>query len=175
MNKHKLVWRKYDGTRIENISSYVRDWAIENPFGNIIIGCDSQVHSKYVKYSVSICMHIIDDTGVGHGAHVVFANVMDKRPELRRDFHSKLWAEAEISVQAANEAKAGIEGCDMKIMVHLDYNSDERRFSNSLYSSGVGYVRGMGFEAHGKPDAWAASHTSDALCKNKQGKAVLKF
>lgn len=171
-DKYVLDWKMYNGNKITNVSDYVREWALANPFGDIIIGCDSQAHHKYVKYSISICMHMKDEFDIGHGAHVIFANVFATDKSLKRDLHRKLLLEATLSIQAADEAKQNLENCGMKIVVHLDYNSKEEEFSNSLYNSGIGMVNGMGYKAYGKPYAWAASHTSDALCKNKQAKGV---
>ena len=199
-----LVFKNYKGEVIENVEQYIADWVTENPHGSIMVGCDSQAHTKYIKYSVSICLHMKDESGLGHGAHVIFSNYIDSDRNLKTDIYTKLWAEAELSVNAAIKARKGLEtvkseiqshneavmhsafneglepedcgglrdDIDMKVVVHLDFSSDEDRYSNVLYSSGIGFVRGMGFEAYGKPDAWAASHTSDALCKNKQAKGV---
>lgn len=161
---YELVWKKYDGTLIKNVSDYVKNWTENHIYGSVTIGCDSQEHSKYIKYSVSICMHDVDESGIGHGAHVIFASFYDKDKNMKTNIYTKLWAEAEISVEAALQLK----DCKMKIMVHLDYSSDENRYSNILYKAGIGYVKGMGFDALGKPHAWAATHVGDSLCKNKQ-------
>ena len=150
----------------------VKEWVDKNPFGNVIIGCDSQAHSKYIKYSVSIAMHMVDEYGIGHGAHVIFANYLDTNKALRKDVTSKLQAEAFITMEAAESAKALLESGELKIQVHLDYNSNPKYYSNNLYQNYVGMFRGMGYEAFGKPYAYVASHASDALCKNKQAKGV---
>jgi len=171
-----LVFRKFDGTLIEDVSQYVKDWAKANPYGQVIIGCDSQEHTSYVTYAIAIVMHFKDKWGGGHGAHVIKSVMKDKKYRTpkgtlkikngRKSFDTsvlqgKLWREVELTVQAARL----LEGCDMKIRVHLDYNSKENEFSNILYASGIGYAQGMGFEAEGKPYAWAASKVADALCR----------
>ena len=46
-----LIFKKFDGTVIEDVNKYVRDWATENPYGTVIIGCDSQEFARYVKYA----------------------------------------------------------------------------------------------------------------------------
>ena len=175
MKEIKLEWKKYDGSPILNVSQYVKDWAAEWPNGEIMIGCDSQAHTTYIKYSVSINMHMVDEHGLGHGGHIIFANIVDTSKSMKNDLYTKLWAEAEYSVMAAQEMK--IEDLDMRIVIHLDYNSKPEKYSNVLYSGGLGYVKGMfpygNVEVYGKPDAWAASHSSDAICKNKQAKGVI--
>ena len=171
MEKHSLDWRKYDGTPIEDVTSYVKDWVTKWPNGEIMIGCDSQEHTKHIKYSVSINMHMVDKYGMGRGGHVIFANVIDRSKNMKSDLYSKLWTEAELSVQAAQELDLDKK---IKLVIHLDYNSKEEKYSHVLYNAGIGYVKGMlGIEdVYGKPDAWAATHSSDAICKNKQAKGI---
>jgi len=167
---YNLEWKKYNGSNIEDPGTYITDWVNANPHGEIIIGCDSQSHTKHIKYSVSICMHMKDEYGIGHGAHVIFANHFDADRALRKDITAKLALEAVISAEVAEMANEALGGPE-KITVHLDYNTDPKYFSHSLIGN-VGSFKGMGYQAFGKPNAWAASHTSDALCKNKQAKGV---
>jgi predicted RNase H-related nuclease YkuK (DUF458 family) len=172
--KLKFEWKKYDGTPIDNPSQYVRNWVKAWPYGEIMIGCDSQAHPRHIKYSISINMHMIDEYEIGHGGHVIFANVIDYNKSVKDDLYTKLWAEAELSVQAAQEIEAETLEA-WRIVIHLDYNSKVEAYSNILYTTGLGYVRGMfngNVEVFGKPDAWAASSTSDMLCKNKQAKGI---
>lgn len=162
MEKDKLVFKKYDGTLIGDVNEYVKNWMKNNPDSSIIIGCDSQRLSKCVKFIVTIVMHIRDKWGVGHGAHVIYASIYNKDIEFRKDIARKLWAESEYAVEAAQM----ISCCEKKITIHLDYNSDITKYSNIVYNSGIGYVKGMGYEAMGKPLAYAASHVADGLCKS---------
>ena len=157
----ELVFRKFDGTMVNDVSQYVKDWVTKHPNGNVIVGCDSQKHTRHVRYAITIVMHNIDEWDIGHGAHVIYAIVIDKNRNTRKDIYSRLWAEAEYTVKAAQL----IKGCRKKITVHLDYNSKEGEYSNMLYASGIGYVNAMGFEALGKPYAPISSSTSDMLCR----------
>ena len=171
-----LVFRKFDGTLIEDVNMYVKDWNQENPHGQIIVGCDSQEHARYVKYAIVIVMHFKDKWGGGHGAHVIKSILTEKKFRTprghlkvkngRKSFdtavlQNKLWREVELTIQAANL----LEDCTKKIKIHVDYNSDEGAVSNVLYAPGVGYAQGLGYEAEGKPYAWAASNTADKLCR----------
>ena len=166
----KLIFKKFDGTTIEDISSYVKNWVKDHPYGEVTIGCDSQEHSRHVMYSTVIVMHDIDDTGTGHGAHVISASIKNTSKTVRSDIHSKLWAEAEYTLKVAQM----LNGCAKDIKIHLDYNSDEAEYSNALYASGIGMIRGMGFKAEGKPYAWAASNVADNICKGKSSFTVCK-
>jgi len=158
----KLIFKKFDGTKIPDIHKYVQDWITENPFGTVTVGCDSQEYPRYIKYAVTICMHYIDDSGCGHGGHVVYCSLMDTNRNMKTDVYTKLWAECELTVKAAEM----IGDVGKKVKVHLDYNSVPTEYSNMLYSSGIGYVNAMGFEAFGKPYSYSC-HTADMIAKNK--------
>jgi predicted RNase H-related nuclease YkuK (DUF458 family) len=172
----ELNFKKFDGTVIKDINQYVKDWAAKNPYGDVVIGCDSQEHARYVKYAVAIVMHAKDKYGMGKGAHVIKAVIVDKShktPKFARKIENgkinfdttalqgKLWKEVELTIQAAQM----LSNCDLKIKVHVDYNSDDKAASHILYASGIGFANGMGFEAEGKPHAWAATHVADSLCR----------
>ena len=168
-----LNFKKMDGTNIPDVEKYVKDWVTNNPFGTITIGCDSQVHGRRIKYSTVVCMHYIDRMGQGHGAHVIAADIWEKRMNNKsqvQEMPNKLWREAEYLLKAAQMVDGGSEHFKKRITVHLDYNSiaeanAHANLSNMLYASGVGYLTGMGYKAEGKPYAWAATHTADALCR----------
>ena len=168
--EYTLIWRKVDGTIIEDIVLYAKEWLKVWPYGNITIGCDSQEHSRYIKYSVTLNMHMIDETGQGKGGHVVLANVIDKDKNMKSDIFTKLWAEAELILQTVKQFQEA--NFSSKLIVHLDYNSEASELSNMLYSAGTGLFKGMNLEVHGKPHAWASSHSADAFCKNKHGRKV---
>lgn len=172
----ELEFRKFDGTLIENVSQYVKNWVAENPYGKIIIGCDSQEHSRFVTYAIAIVMHRKDKYDIGHGAHVIKSIIRDQKYKTpkgtlkikdgKKSFDTsvlqgKLWKEVEFTIQAAKL----LEDCNKKIMIHVDYNSDESAMSNVLFAPGIGYAQGMGYEAEGKPYAWASSTVADKLCK----------
>jgi len=156
-------FQKYTGERIEDINEYVKAFMKDNPHTKILIGCDSQEHSRYIKYSVNIIMHRFDAAGIGHGGHAVFAPVIDKNKNMKSDIFTKLWSEV---VHVVNVARL-IGDIGVKPVIHLDYNSDENEYSNVLYSAGIGYAKAFGFEAYGKPDAWVASIVCDRVVKNK--------
>jgi len=167
MTNKELVFKKIDGTVIDDVSKYVKDWIVEHPYADVTIGCDSQAFARYIKYSVVIVMHMFHESKesnpqrTGNGAHVISATIIDKDRSLKSDLYTKLWAEAMYTVQAAQM----LDNCVKNVTIHLDYNSKEDAYSNVLYASGIGFVKGMGYEAVGKPYAWAATHAADDLCK----------
>lgn len=165
-----LRFKKINGTPIENVEQYVKDWIdknkIEYPYSNIIVGCDSQIHGKRVKYSVVICMHRIDRMYQGKGAHVISADVWIKRSKSQlEEMPSKLWREAELALSAAQLIDSKDEMFKKKITVHLDFNSEKEYPSNIVYDAGIGLIKGMGYKALGKPDSQISSITADKYCR----------
>lgn len=160
--KNKLQFRKYNGDLVEDVHEYVKQWVDDNPFGTVTVGCDSQEHSRHIKYATTIVMHRLDKYGVGHGGHVIYSSFIDESKTMKSDVYTKLWAEAEITVAAAKL----MGDIGLKIKIHLDYNSDETKYSHVLYNAGVGFAKGLGFEAMGKPHAYVASHTADKIAKS---------
>ena len=163
-----LNFRKIDGTPIVNVEKYVKDWVAENPYGKIIIGCDSQMHGRRIKYSVAIVMHYIDKYGGGHGAHVLIADLWEKRTPGKtqlQEMPNKLWKEAEYLLLAAQMVDGSDEAFKKRLTLHLDYNSVISEKSNILFSAGIGYLTGLGYVAEGKPHAYVATHTADAFCR----------
>ena len=159
--KNNLEFRKIDGTIIHNVLQYVKDFITKYPYCEVSIGCDSHMHSRYIKYVIVICLHDVDDCGVGHGAHVISADYVDYSKNLKTDLYAKLWQEAELSIEVADR----IKDCGKKLSIHLDYNSDENALSNVLYDSGLGYVKSMGYEGVGKPLSYSATYCADHLAR----------
>jgi len=162
---NELRFHKFDGTHIENVGEYVKTWVKEHPYCTITIGCDSQEHARHIQYAVTICLHNKDKYDIGHGAHVIVAEFKDVNRNMKSDIYTKLWGEAELAIQAAKSIEIVALEYNKKIDIHLDYNSDESKYSNVLYAAGIGYAESMGFRAHGKPFAWAATHAADKLCR----------
>jgi len=174
---YELIFKKFNGTVIKDVNQYVKDWSKENPYGEVVIGCDSQEHARFVTYAVVIVMHARDKYGMGKGAHVIKSVIRDnnhKTPKSARKIQNgkivnfdtsalqgKLWKEVELTIQTAQM----LTDCELKVKVHVDYNSDDKAASHILYASGIGYAQGMGYEAEGKPYAWAATHVADSLCR----------
>jgi hypothetical protein len=74
-----LKFKKIDGTLVEDVEKYVKDWSKNNPYGKVIIAVDSQVHGRRIKFSIVIVMHYIDRMGMGKGGHVIVADVWGKK------------------------------------------------------------------------------------------------
>jgi predicted RNase H-related nuclease YkuK (DUF458 family) len=71
-----------------------------------------------------------------------------------------LWNEVTKAVEIAEMLK------DLgKITVHVDINSNPRFRSYQLYDASMGLITSMGFEAAGKPLAWAATCGANKHCQ----------
>lgn len=154
-----MVFRTRDGIVIEDISNYVKEWTTKHPDSEVYVGCDSQEVGQKINYVTTICMYEF-----GRGAHVVHCKeVINKPPKLDpvANMHPKLWAEVTRSVEAADLLK----GINKKITVHVDYNSKQSEKSNQLYDAGIGYAKSRGYDAVGKPTAWAATSAADNYCR----------
>ena len=154
-----MVFRTRDGIVIENIANYVEEWTTRHPDSEIYVGCDSQEVGHKINYVTTICMYEF-----GKGAHVIHCKeTIDKPAKLNpiANMHPKLWSEVVRSVNVAESLK----DINAKITVHVDYNSKQSEKSNQLYEAGIGYAKSMGYDAVGKPDAWAASSAADNYCR----------
>ena len=168
MNTNKnLIFKKVTGEVIQNVEKYVKDWVKENPYGKIIVGCDSQMHGRRIKYSIIIVMHYIDRMSIGHGAHLLVCDIWEKRNARMPidEMSTKLWKEAEYALQTAQLVNGKDEFFKQRIEVHLDINSDEKYGSNFMYAAGVGLLQSAGYLAKGKPFAKMASNCADHFCR----------
>ena len=146
-----------DGVKIENICEYVKNWLSQNNNSDIFIGCDSQETNNRVTYVTTICLY-----QRGCGAHVIYKKEYEpKTTRGKMNMHTRLWTEVTKSIEVADILKE----LDRPITVHVDYNSKQSEKSNQLYEAGIGYAKSMGYDAVGKPDAWAASSAADNLCR----------
>jgi len=154
-----MVFRDVRGDIINNVTEYVNEWLTRNPKSEIYIGCDSQEVSKFVNYVTVICLYEI-----GKGAHVIHTKETKPKPKKGKqvaNMYSRLWSEVVRSVEVADK----IDGVDVKITIHVDYNPNPNCKSNQLYDSGISYAKSKGYVAVGKPDAWASSTCADKLCR----------
>jgi predicted RNase H-related nuclease YkuK (DUF458 family) len=148
-----------NGKVIDDLFGYVKEWVEKYPNSEIYIGCDSQEVASKINYVTTVCLYEI-----GHGVHVILNKESIPKPKTINplaNMHPKLWFEVVKSVEVAEYLK----GIEKKITVHVDYNSKQSEKSNQLYEAGIGYAKAMGYDAVGKPHAWAASCAADNYCR----------
>jgi predicted RNase H-related nuclease YkuK (DUF458 family) len=159
-----LKFRKIDGTPIEDIAKYCKEY-IETRDGEveIMIGADSLPKGRrYATYTTVVVIYT-----VGKGAHIIFSR--QHRVSVSND-HTRLWAEVEKALGVATYLRDnGITDMpavkSLDISIHLDFNKDAKHLSNSLHDAAIGYVKAMGFDCHTKPEAPAASYAADRICR----------
>jgi len=150
-----MIFKTKDDKRIENVSEYVKNWIDKHPDSEIFIGCDSQVFNEDMVYVTSICLYENKK-----GGHIISSKERVNKMHSNT-MHVRLWGEVERAVKAAQDLNIP----DKKITIHVDYNSDHHHKSNNLYEAGIGYAKSFGYEAVGKPNAWAASTVADRGCR----------
>lgn len=137
---------------------------------SIYVGSDSQVYSKKdkktgrrwkeAKYSTVIILHHDSCRGAG----IVFKETVTL-PDYG-NLRQRLMTEVSYAIDAALAVK-DIVG-DRNFEVHVDINPSEKHASSVAVKEAIGYVTGqLGFNPKVKPDAFAASHCSDHVVKNK--------
>lgn len=137
--------------------------AASSPASAVYIGCDSIRFRKgaqwFAKYSVVVILHMDQR----HGCKLFH------KTETLPDYGNlkmRLMTEVGYAVEVATEL-ADVIG-DRVFQVHLDINPDPKHKSSVALKEAQGYVRGsMGFDAHVKPDGFAATHCADHLVRGK--------
>eukprot|EP00470_Lotharella_oceanica_P005107 CAMPEP_0170175938 /NCGR_PEP_ID=MMETSP0040_2-20121228/8917_1 /TAXON_ID=641309 /ORGANISM="Lotharella oceanica, Strain CCMP622" /LENGTH=264 /DNA_ID=CAMNT_0010418095 /DNA_START=100 /DNA_END=894 /DNA_ORIENTATION=+ len=139
----------------EDVVQFIREWFEKYPNSEVHIGADSKKRGGTTSYVCGICLY-----NVGRGGTVLYHR---KMVPTAGSNHERLWVELEIAMEVSGYLRKEL-GPDMEINVHIDYNSEPMyKVSNALYSSGMAWIKSAGYNAVGKPDAWAASSVADKL------------
>lgn len=148
----KMVFKDNAGRKVTDVRAFVERWLADHPKGRIFIGADSKVKGEYVKYAIVICLW-----DVGKGVSELYAHTMMPKPA---DSFSRLWNEVTKAVEIAECIK------DLaRIEIHVDINSKPGYRSYQLYDASMGFIKSFGYEAAGKPFAWAASCGANRHCQ----------
>ncbi len=145
-------FKKSNGERVPDVVEYVRKWLDAHPVSEVHVGCDSNLIGGRIKYSTVICLREI-----GKGVHEIHRN--DYETGYGDNAH-RLWKEVERALEAAGKLREFGQ-----VTVHVDLNSNPRYPSHRLYHASIGLIKGMGFYALGKPDAWAATCGANRHCQ----------
>ena len=126
----------------------------------VYIGCDSIRHSTgkfptkkwFATYTTVVVIHVDSK----HGGKIFPVTITE--PDFG-NLRSRLLREVELTIEAAEQIAPHLNGKLLEI--HLDINDDPRHASSVVINEAIGWVRGMGYTAKGKPDGWAATHAAD--------------
>jgi len=155
MTFHVIGDRGTESFSPEDVVLFIRDWFEKYPNSEVHIGADSKKRGLTTSYACGICLY-----NVGRGGTVLYHR---KLVPTAGSNHERLWVELEIAMEISNYLRKEL-GPDMEINVHIDYNSEPMyKVSNALYSSGMAWIKSSGYNAYGKPHAWAASSVADKL------------
>lgn len=158
-----MMFYKFDGTLIENIREYVKEYSKDGVF-EISVGTDSQVYGEVHKFITCICFHRFDETGIGKGAHVVYS----KQTHIATgDISAKLMKEVEISVAVAIDLLGLVSGEERINIdyVDIDINPDEDYLSNKVYHQAMGWIKSLDIDCRCKPLSFASSSAADNIVK----------
>ena len=152
----------YSQDEVRTIKKFIDD----RPECVVYLGVDSQrVKKKRVKYATVVCVHYIDENGVGKGAKI-FADVTyedTKDSNLAKPFN-RMMKEVQLVTDVYNELEDVL--IDREFEIHIDVNPDKMAGSNVAYNAAKWTIAGIiGVEPVCKPEAWAASCAADRYSK----------
>ena len=79
-----------------------------------------------------------------------------------KDIWTRLWKETELSIQIAQKLKSNKK---ISLEIDMDYNEDNRFYSNKLVSAAKGWANSLGFKVNIKPYRQIATSAADYLSK----------
>jgi predicted RNase H-related nuclease YkuK (DUF458 family) len=147
------VFKKLNGQAVD-IVEHTLSVLKECPYVEIHIGTDSQNHADATAYSVVIAYRYGN-----RGVHYV---VHKQRVKKIRDRWTRLWQEAVMSIETAELLTAKVK---VQVQIDLDYNVDERYYSNNLVQAASGWAQSLGYKVNIKPDNQVATRAADQHCR----------
>lgn len=141
--------------RIINLNQHILEQVRENPDTKIYIATDSQNYGSKTVYAIAVVFRY----GL-RGAHYVYRK---ERLNRVRDTFSRLWKEAEYTIETAssitNEIPIKIEALE------FDYNQKKVTKSTNLIPAVTGWAKSLGYNVLVKPDEMIAAKAADHVCR----------
>ena len=147
------LFKNIKGERIDPVEhtlKIIRDY----PTVKIHIGSDSQNIGKKTKYATVIAYR--------YGSRGVHYILSKKTELLIKDMWTRLWKEAEMSIDIAQWLTHQVS---VKVEIDMDYNSDENFKSSKLISATKGWANSLGYKVNVKPNNQIATKAADYHCK----------
>ena len=127
-----LLFKDIHGNRVDPVNHTLE--VIKNyPYAEIHIGTDSQNINKESRYTTVIAYRL-----GSRGVHYILSK---KKVNIIRDMWTRLWNEAELSIDLAEWIT---EKISIKVQIDMDYNEDENFKSNKLISAAKGLANSLG-------------------------------
>ena len=147
------VFKKVDG-QVVDIVKHTLSILEECPYVDIHVGTDSQNHRRHTVYGTVIAYRFGN-----RGVHYI---VHKEKVKKIKDKWTRLWKEAEMSIETAELLSAKIK---VKLQIDFDYNNDEKYFSNRLVQAASGWAMSLGYKANIKGDVLVAAKAADHECR----------
>jgi len=147
------LFKNIKGERIDPVEhtlKILRDY----PTVKIHIGSDSQNIGKKKKYATVIAYR--------YGSRGVHYILSKKTELLIKDMWTRLWKEAEMSIDIAQWLTHQVS---VRVEIDMDYNSDENFKSSKLISATKGWANSLGYKVNVKPNNQIATKAADYHCK----------
>lgn len=147
------LFKNIKGERIDPVEhtlKILRDY----PTVKIHIGSDSQNIGKKTKYATVIAYR--------YGSRGVHYILSKKTEILIKDMWTRLWKEAEMSIDIAQWLTHQVS---VRVEIDMDYNSDENFKSSKLISATKGWANSLGYKVNVKPNNQIATKAADYHCK----------
>ena len=146
-------YRKLNGTPVEDLADYVKNYLRANQGISLSVGTDSQnIGGSSVYATVVAFRH------PGKGVHYVLSK---KREPIIGDMITRLFKETVESIKVAEYLREN--GVYQPISIDVDYNDDEQHRSHKLIPMVKGWILGLGFEMNTKQQIQVASIAADHL------------
>ena len=147
------LFKNIKGERIDPIAHTLKILK-DYPNVQIHIGSDSQNAGKKTRYATVIAYR--------YGSRGVHYILSKKNEALLKDMWSRLWKEAEMSIDVAEWLTNQIS---VRVEIDMDYNSDENFKSSKLISATKGWANSLGYKVNVKPNNQIATKAADYHCK----------
>ncbi len=125
---------------------------------NLIIGTDSIEHNSHTIFVSAIVVH-----RVGHGGRYFYKKNRHRRINSLRQ---RMFYEASMSLEVAGLLRTELSNNgfpELHLEIHLDVGSNGD--TKDIIREVVGMVKGSGYEAITKPDAYGATKVADRHSK----------
>lgn len=150
-------WKKIDKTIVPNIVESIKE-ACKGDNKAVFIGTDSQMHDHKQEFVTAIVVYT-----EGKGACTFHTKIFTGEP---RSLREKLINEALLSLHTAWEIEK-ILPKNVDLSVHLDVNPEPPWLSSKYHDEIYWMIKGQGFTAVTKPNAFAASYVAEHICKHR--------
>ena len=148
-----MQYRKLDGTPVDDLASYTKDYLHKHNEVSLSVGTDSQnIGGSSVYATVVAFRH------PGKGVHYILTK---KREPIISDMITRLFKEAEDSIKVAEYLKEN--GVYQPITIDVDYNENEEHRSHKLIPMVKGWILGLGYQMNTKQNIQVASVAADHL------------